>query len=267
MVLFWVCPEAEISWPFLSTMKTTFALASLVRRSQTALMRCTPRHTSPVACPWACNVPFAAGIGPGFPRDSASVRAAALIRTPGTVAGSKAMPARIAPAGRSGPLARAAPGLVEAADHDPTRRGLHSFHSRRRLPRLRPAPTPALLRVSSLPVEAAPGSPGAGERRARGAGRFRSLARPVHRGALGGADRRRGRREGGPDPHPLLLGEPDPPGERAAGARAARSGRSRWRRRGGSPAMPGRCSSSRTWAAPRTSSSTAWTPRPGSASG
>ena len=37
--MLFVCPAAAMSWPFLSTRKTTFAFASLVKRSHTALIR------------------------------------------------------------------------------------------------------------------------------------------------------------------------------------------------------------------------------------
>ena len=37
--MLFVCPAAAMSWPFLSTRNTTFAFASLVKRSHTALIR------------------------------------------------------------------------------------------------------------------------------------------------------------------------------------------------------------------------------------
>ena len=122
--MFWVWPAAEISCPFLSTRKTTLALASLVRRSQTALIRlysssyitsCWPMG---VRCPLRCR-----GIDPGFSRDSAWVRAAdPSTGRRATVAGSIAVRQGSAPGGATERL-RARPGSGRVATSiDPTRR-------------------------------------------------------------------------------------------------------------------------------------------------
>ena len=177
--MFCVWPAAAMSCPFLSTRKTTLALASLVRRSQTALIRLnSSSYITSCVAHWREMSPSLSRDLTGFFEGFRVVFAPRpLDRTPRTVAGSNAVRQGSAP-GVATKRLRARPGSGRVAPRPcPTRRDRDVAPGPGRTGRRGRWPPPAPCDPSG--GQRRPGHPpGADQRGAAGAGRLRRLAPP-----------------------------------------------------------------------------------------